>query len=292
MKNSVDPLKDNNRSFYKRKKIGFIAIAAFVFVTSICFWGWSNRGPEDNVFEIINVLFSGFAFAILMITVLMQKEELELQRNELRETRAEFKQQNQTLIQQKFENTFFQLLQAQNEIIKLIDLKRTDQTTGRDCFRLFYEKYFFEAIDAYKREIKSKLGSVNVDIPANEMKLEINEIIAVYSAVFYKKYQSELGHYFRNLYQIIKFVDSSTLAETDKYRYIKLIRAQLSSYELVLLFYNCLSKVGFHSLKPLVERYALFKNIDEDLLFDAVHKRKYSVTAFGRPGSGINSLTR
>jgi hypothetical protein len=285
-------MNETSRSFFRRKKIGFIALSAFVFVTSICVWGWANRGPQDEVFEIINVLFSGFAFAILMITVLMQKEELELQRNELRETRAEFKQQNQTLIQQKFENTFFQLLQAQNEIIKLIDLKRTDLTTGRDCFRLFYEKYFFEAIEVYKREIKSKLGSVNLDIPLTEMKLEINEVIAVYTVVFYKKHQSELGHYFRNLYQIIKFVDTSNLSEADKYKYIKLIRAQLSSYELILLFYNCLSKVGFHSLKPLVERYALFKNIDEDLLLDPDHRRNYKFSAFARPAAIMDSAMR
>ena len=287
MKNLFANSPEESRSYFKRKKISLIAIIAFVFVGSICLWGWLHKSPDDQVFEIINVLFSGLAFAVLTITVLMQKEELELQRKELRETRAEFKQQNLTLIQQKFENTFFQLLQSQNEIIKLIDLNRSDETTGRDCFRLFYEKYFFEAIEGYKREIKSKLGNLNLEIPLTELKLEINEIVAVYTVVFYKKHQSELGHYFRHLYQIIKFVDDSTLEDADKYKYIRLIRAQLSSYEIILLFYNCLAKVGYYSFKPLIEKYSLFKNIDEDLLLDNSHKREYKSSAFTRPRMAV-----
>ena len=68
-------------------------IAAAAFVISICIWGWNHRTANETVFESINVLFSGLAFAVLIIIVLMQKEELELQRKELKETRAEFEQQ-------------------------------------------------------------------------------------------------------------------------------------------------------------------------------------------------------
>jgi|AntRauTorckE6833_2_1112554.scaffolds.fasta_scaffold11005_4 hypothetical protein len=41
-----------------------------------------------------------------------------------------------------------------------------------------------------------------------------------------------------------------------------------TSYELTLLFYNCLSDLGFEKFKPLVEKYALLKNISYSLLID------------------------
>src|SRR5215213_5051365 len=45
----------------------------------------------------------------------------------------------------------------------------------------------------------------------------------------------------------------------DKHLYTNLVRAQLSSYEIALTFYNCLSEMGREKFKPLVERYALLK---------------------------------
>ena len=42
-----------------------------------------EKGQHGDQFGGLNTLFSGFAFAILIITLLMQREELELQRNSL-----------------------------------------------------------------------------------------------------------------------------------------------------------------------------------------------------------------
>ena len=51
-----------------------------------------------------------------------------------------------------------------------------------------------------------------------------------------------------------------------KYEYTKILRATLSRYELVLLFYNGLSLFGKDKLKPLIEKYSMLNNINEDLL--------------------------
>jgi hypothetical protein len=50
---------------------------------------WEARGSFGDMFGMANTIFSGLAFALLILTVLMQKEELELQRKELRDTRKE-----------------------------------------------------------------------------------------------------------------------------------------------------------------------------------------------------------
>jgi hypothetical protein len=62
------------------------------------------------------------------------------------------------------------------------------------------------------------------------------------------KHNHVLGHYFRNLYQVLAYVDhyqTPLKADdvTDEYyvrkRYTNILRAQLSAHELSLLFYNC-----------------------------------------------------
>lgn len=40
-----------------------------------------------------------------------------------------------------------------------------------------------------------------------------------------------------------------------------MFRAQLSEFELVLIFYNGLSQIGCEKLKPLLEKYSILKNI-------------------------------
>ncbi len=94
----------------------------------------------------------------------------------------------------------------------------------------------------------------------------------------YRYYQSYLGHYFRNLYNIVKFIETSEIP--DKKFYTNLVRAQLSSSELNLLFYNCLSIYGREKFKPLVEKYALLKNMEDGTLLNIRHKRFYKACAF------------
>lgn len=88
----------------------------------------------------------------------------------------------------------------------------------------------------------------------------------------YKNYNnsytpSYFDHYFRHLYTIIKFIDNSNFLSFDeKYKYTTIVRATLSRYELIWLYYNGLSDIGKQKFKKLIEEYSLLKNIREDLL--------------------------
>jgi hypothetical protein len=57
---------------------------------------------------------------------------------------------------------------------------------------------------------------------------------------------SRLGHYFRHLYLIVKQVVFSEALEDDKLRrnYLRILRAQLSNHEQILLFYNWMGEHG------------------------------------------------
>ena len=89
-------------------------------------------------------------------------------------------------------------------------------------------------------------------------------------------------HYFRLLYRILKFVKESPLI-TDfeqEYEYTSILRAILSRYELVWLYYDGLSEYGRDKLKPLIERYAMLKNIRVDLLVDGINVGTYADSAY------------
>jgi hypothetical protein len=96
----------------------------------------------------------------------------------------------------------------------------------------------------------------------------------------YRGLQGHLGHYFRNLYHIIKFVDETHDIKDDlKKTYTTLVRAQLSSYEQALLFYNCIHPNG-EEFYILIEKYSLFHNLDESLLLDVTHEDYYDPKAW------------
>ena len=78
-------------------------------------------------------------------------------------------------------------------------------------------------------------------------------------------YANSLGNYYRHLFQMVKYIDeypADILSNTEKYNYVKTIRAQLSDYEQLLLFYSALSSYGEAWLKNgYLIKYKLIKNM-------------------------------
>lgn len=221
---------------------------------------------------LIYVAFLGQKQQLLnqQLEIMYGQLEVKYTRLELTGQKEEMILQNKTLLNQKFENTFFQLVTLFNSIINSLDLRRKDNktviATGRDCFEKFYTSL----------RIKTK-NSLGENIRLRESSIE--QVVQAYDEVYHKN-KSDLSHYFRTIYHIYKFIDDSNIE--NKKRYASIARAQLSSYEQVLLFYNCLHDHGLKKFKPLIEEYAVFKNIDESLLISSTHIENYHPTAFGR----------
>lgn len=80
-------------------------------------------------------------------------------------------------------------------------------------------------------------------------------------------FDGTLDHYFRYLYRILKHIDKSELLdkldepEKEREYYAHLLRAQLSNFELLMLFYNGLLGENPHTIKLLIEKYAMFNNL-------------------------------
>lgn len=79
-------------------------------------------GTFGDSFGALNTLFSGFAFAGIIISIFLQSKELKATREEVQEQKKEFERQTKIFKKQAFENTFFQMLNLHNEIIKSINI--------------------------------------------------------------------------------------------------------------------------------------------------------------------------
>lgn len=265
----------------------FVWIGAFIAFVSIIFYLCKNNdngfglnllgdfmsGTVASIWSLAGLFFIYVAFLGQKQQLLNQQLEIMYSQLEIKYTRLELsgqkqemKMQNKTLRQQKFENTFFQLLNLFLSIVNSLDLRNPTSksdviSTGRDCFENFYKK------------LQGKLGN-NGRIMQN---LTVEQVVNAYGK-FYDSNKSDMSHYYRTLYHIIKFIDNSSIE--NKKQYTSIVRAQLSSYEQVMLFYNCLHDNGRKKFKPLIEQYALFKNLDISLIFNQQHLDEYEDSAY------------
>lgn len=245
----------------------------------------TERGTFGDKFGAVNALFSGLAFAGLIVTLLYQKEELTLQREELRATREEmsrqreeFDKQNKTLKCQRFENTFFNMLSLQQEIVTSIFyesvIMKVSRNTGIESERTQYKgrEVFKYAYSNMRISLDGKTYTGVCDTLKNLGHLAYTDIN-----------NSHFDHYFRHLYRIFKYIDTNSLINDDeRYEYASIVRAQLSDYELVMIFYNCLTSNGRAKFKPLIEKYTIFNNLRLELLAKSDDKSLYSETAYDR----------
>jgi uncharacterized membrane protein len=243
---------------------------------------WGQFG--DYIGGILNPLFSLTALFALLYTIYLQSKELRESTKQLKISAEALRKQYELSETQKFETTFFQMLALFNEIINSIEatepvyedrygkLNGEDiliekvcsgekEIKGRKCFKEFYEN------------LQREYRHVGMCYRENEA-MRINES---YKS-FYREHQYELGHYFRMLYNIVKLIKNSNII--DKRFYSNLVRAQLSSQEVLILFYNGLSDLGIEKLKPLIEEFSLLKTIPKSRLIHESHYELYADCAY------------
>lgn len=165
-------------------------------------------GPFGDFFGgVTNPVIGAIGFIALTITILMQRK------------------QNSEVAKQSFESSFYNLLNLQNNIIENLDFNQSKA-------RLSFTKFLTENVDVlYPKTIYSKNVKVKKSSAYN----------------FYKNFNSynndRFGHYFRNLYRILKTIDNSKYGNETKINLARVLRAQISMDELTVLFLNCLPGV-------------------------------------------------
>lgn len=110
------------------------------------------------------------------------------------------------------------------------------------CDKQFYEEFF-----RYRKQgilSGEPFGEYEIIIPGMS-NIKYNPYYSNYFTKYYGGHQFRLGHYYRHLFQTVKYIDKEEdLSYDAKYSYIKTLRAQLSTYEQIVFFINSLSSVG------------------------------------------------
>ena len=223
---------------------------------------WAVRGTFGDMFGAVNALFSGFAFAGMIITLILQRKEFALQREELSNSIKALEGQKQELQQQKevmkmqqkvaniqcFENGFFHLISQHYKIINTL------KQYSREDEKVFSGE---EAISSIVFLIYSK----------SKMSLDQKSFLEARGEStdpFSELKSSNLYVFFRHIYHILKYVDESKLIENgERYKYADLLRSNLSDDDLQLIFLNELYP-QYTKFKVLIEKYAFLQDIRED----------------------------
>lgn len=255
---------DTAIGLYRLFQIAFSAII-LVFLINLFSIGESSFGEWGDFFGgVLNPILTFLTFMGLLITIVIQQSELKEARKEFKRSADALDEQSVSMKKQNFENTFFQMLSLHNDIVNSIDLTNSENgttTTGRDCFSVFYTR-----LAKQYKETKMKAKG----------KYDDDNMLSLSYKLFWEKHQVELGHYFRYLFNIVRFVDESDFSDGP---YMKLVRAQLSDQELLILFYNALSEQG-KSFKPYIYEHCLFDNLPTIRLLDRSHKGRFDENAY------------
>lgn len=216
-----------------------------------CVFDFSNTGEVGDTIGGIMGPFVAIAAAILTFLAFW----VQFKANE---------QQRKDIALERFESNLFQLIQVQEEITNNLQFSAHDGSDklynanilGRPVFRAIYEEKTFPFWGIREGIIEKGITSYEED-----------------------KDIGVLDHYFRHLYRVFKYIDEAPIFannEKKKYEYACIMRASLSQYELIMLFYNCLSRNGMEKFKPLIEKYAIFNNLRVELLATDSDKELYA----------------
>lgn len=256
---------------------GTVALALILYVTPLlyshrsqlgvhCDFG-QNMGTFGDSAGLMNACFSLLAFAAVVVTFVIQNRK---------------DNKNEQLARKsQFENVFFNMTSTFEEIVSHLVYKVQERSV--------------EATPLQSSLYQSNESEVAVPIPKKEKELHGREIfryLYLYKPVtddngqiiqglkrlvelspgismedireFF--FDGTLDHYFRYAYRIIKYVKTSKLIDDDEREgYASIFRAQLSCFELLILFFNCL-EMDENKFKHLIEDYHLFHNIRKDYL--------------------------
>lgn len=249
---------------------GYILLLFYSFPTK--FIGSEGKELEslgtygDFIGGSLNPILSFLTLVIVIWTSHLQTRELESTRKLTKDQLASNELQN-------FESGFFHLLDIYHKVVSGLRVVKTEidynanryykDILGKSVFTIFYD------------ELRSNFSNNGF---SGQVLTDPQRTIGSYQDMYYE-HRSDLGHYFRTLYNILRFVDETTLVHNKsnkefQMKYVRVLRAQLSDYELVILYYNCVHANGDKMLRYINE-YEILDNMPKDLLLDATHGQQF-----------------
>lgn len=155
-------------------------------------------------FGAVNALISALAFAGMIVTFILQRYELEMQRKELKAQRLEFSSQNKTLKLQRFENTFFNMMELQQSIVNDLYVMDSYKDNVIEDNPIDYGRYTKEVVvsNEYRGRNMFSMHSMYANIILEKISLKALMLMA-YVAFFKKKVKTHLMITIQLLFLII-----------------------------------------------------------------------------------------
>ena len=257
--------------FKERSSVWTFAGLSILFIGIILYLTYSfgkssptdDRGTFGDMFGAANALFTGLSFVGLIVTILLQRQDLI-------ENDKNLKKQIYSNYVQNFENTFFHLLKLMVDKKESYNETRVREESNVSIFGVM-NKFIRNEIHGM---INSKL-SLNDDLYYMRQDYNDNfkrekalvtreEAILAYRELL-KNHHDFLQLYFINIFSLLKYVDNSEIV--NKYFYSEIIKSQLSPSELLIINYNALSKVNVN-FNELVSKYEILSNLDSSALYN------------------------
>jgi len=245
--------KEDERLVSALFKLLIMALGALVLVFAIdVYYSKSINvlGQFGDFFGgVLNPIFTFLTFFGLVVTIVIQRIELRLARDEFAKTSS-------ALNTQAIETTFFNTLDLHHKIVDglQVDIELLLRPNFGELGEPLSEKTLYEGREVFSA-IVHELSAFS-ESP--------DDVIKYYSYI-QEQHNYILGHYFRNLYQALKILDiypDNTLERSAKRKYSRILRAQLSANELALLFVNCIDKmVDGGEFMNLLIRYQMLEHL-------------------------------
>lgn len=235
--------------------ISLVAAVVMILIVVVDWVGHAGKtewlGTFGDFFGgVLNPLLTFGTFIGLSITII-------LQRVQLHDARVQYQKNIDASSVQAFETSFFNLINLHNSIVEGLRFDPTILVPNA------HQKEEVKKANAQSAEGRQVFGAVLTAMNLGHERQKTPQ--QVYQEI-QGRHNYVLGHYFRNLYQIIKLVDRHRNSAADGKRdvgfYRSIIRAQLSSNELLLLFYNCQKgKMDSDKFLALVKEYEMLEHL-------------------------------
>lgn len=314
-------------SLFEKISLGSIILGFFVFLFILIEFLFNTSGLyctqiDSNIWghfgSIIGGIF-GPLFSLCAIFLLL--ENLKQQRNSLKQQKITIDQEKISFIRDQIENRFFQLVSYHKQNVN--EIKALGKNKD-NIFNMLLDEYhslfdtllpffvakkigniehpkelikvayilFFYGYDPEKPEKTENL--VNWITSITNSTINFHEFFSFLenSKKIFSDNQSQLGHYYRHLFQTVNYINEQKENIIDyhqKYNYVKILRAQLSNYEQALLFYNTISPLGeAWELKAektdinhhLITKYNMIKNLPNKILRTIDPKEYYPTVSY------------
>lgn len=135
-------MRDNKSKIGLLTKLIILVLVIWILSTVLILFGldnWSDRGTFGDLFGAVNALFSGLAFAGLIYTIVLQKQDLELQRGEIALNRAELRKTStaqqkseKALVEQVEQMKISSKLNALNSILNYYNIQIANTNNSSD----------------------------------------------------------------------------------------------------------------------------------------------------------------